>query len=64
MTDKEISQLKDMIGFIQFGIKNKDKLSFKSILTTLGHDIRGLSEIDDYFLPRTSGYGKELDEIS
>lgn len=56
MNTEQIKALEDLKAFIQFAIT--ENMSFYSVLGTLGHDIKGLFEEDDSFLPRTNGYAK------
>ena len=60
MLDKEIEILKDLESYIKFSIK--EDISFTSVLYTIGHDVRGLINEDECFLPRTSGYSKHVNE--
>lgn len=65
----EIEVLEDIKAFIDFGLRNG--LSFRSMMTTLGHDINGLYRYGfdleeakkDAFLPQSHGYS-QIDEDS
>jgi hypothetical protein len=46
--------LKDMVGFIKFGEKNKKAAAW--IAVNLMHDINGLAAFEPGFSPRTTGY--------
>ncbi len=55
MTEKEIQELRDMQGFIEYCIKTGQSQSY--CLGNIGHDCGLLiSKIDDGSAPRTSGY--------
>lgn len=56
MTTEEKQALQDLKAFIEFAI-NED-MPFFSTLGTIGHDVRGLYDQDETFLPRTHGYFK------
>lgn len=54
MDENQTKALLDMKAFIEFAVA--EGMSFYSVLGTLGHDVRGLFDEDETFLPRTSGY--------
>ena len=57
MNYNEVAFLKDLIAFIEWGMKN-DK-SFGWVVANCGHDIFGvLADYNDTFSSRTKGYGK------
>jgi len=59
LTEPERMSLEDIKAFIEFGIKNE--LSYANILGTLIHDAKGLFFEYKPFLPRTSGYAKNVE---
>jgi len=61
MSPTDIEFLRDVQGFIEFGIRNG--LSFPAIVSTLGHDInniarQGFDWREDGFGPKVAGYSK------
>lgn len=64
MTEKEVEFLRDVQGFIEYGIRNG--LSFPLILGTLGHDVNGMARfgysLDEmqagFFAPKTGGFAE------
>ena len=54
ITDRQKSQLKDMVAFINYGLE--DGKDFGWILSNLGHDVGGLVRQERNFLPRSDGY--------
>ncbi len=61
MKESEKQVLRDLQGFIEWGIKhNKD---FGWILGNVGHDVNGLLSKQKPFSPRTYGYEAVMKEI-
>ena len=58
MTNKEKQQLKDIQAFIDYSLENDAR--FGLVLSTIGHDVGGLLNKDECFLPRTDGYLKMM----
>ena len=56
MNNEQKKALEDIKAFIGFAIEND--MPFFSILGNIGHDVSGLLNEDDTFLPRTHGYAK------
>jgi hypothetical protein len=62
LTDEELKLLRDIQGFIAYGIH--EGLSFNVILKMLRHDLDGLINKEAGFLPRIKGMNAELDRIA
>ena len=59
MTKEERELLEDFIGYIQFELDNDHGDGrIGRVFATLGHDIGGVSNGEECFLPRTDGYRK------
>lgn len=62
MSEEEVKFLRDIQGFIDFGIRNG--LSFPLVVGTLSHDVSGLARLGfsldakqaGFFAPKTSGF--------
>jgi hypothetical protein len=61
MMNKNNQYLKDTLAFVRF-IHNDDTKSvsqkYAAIVSTLGHDLNGILNEDQFFSPRVSGYSK------
>jgi hypothetical protein len=61
-TPEQRQLLRDLQGFIAYGIR--EGLSFDVILGMLRHDISGLIDKEQGFLPRVKGMASELEMVA
>ena len=70
LSEKEAEFLRDTLGLIDYSIRND--LSFKLVVSTLGHDVNGMAHYGfnlddaamDYFTPKAKGFaGSNADSV-
>jgi hypothetical protein len=52
--------LQDLKAFLEFALENE--LPLLEVLSTIGHDVRGIIMRDKCFLPRTAGYAERINK--
>ena len=62
MTDKEKDILSDLSSMIVFGVKKE--WAFMEVLANVAHDVGGLINKEEMFLPRSDGYTKHLEVMA
>jgi len=58
LTEKHVSMLRDLQGFIEYGIEGDQRFGW--ILSNIGHDLGGMMVEEEGFVPRIHGYSKYL----